>query len=94
MILRVTPRDFLVRALVLSLAFLVAHFLGLREQTRFLSGTPSRAWLGVIYVFLYFAFVLVVPSLVLGAGILAVIERFLSRRSSPPEEPRAGRAVP
>jgi phosphotransferase system glucose/maltose/N-acetylglucosamine-specific IIC component len=71
----VSPRGFLVRALLIALAFGVVHALGWREETRFLSGTPASLRLGVFYLFFYFAFVLVAPTLVLGAGIFAVLER-------------------
>ena len=73
--IEITPRGLLVRAALFAAAFGVVHVLGWREETRFLSGTPSNVTLGVIYGFFYFAFVLGVPTLVIGAGVLAIVER-------------------
>ena len=78
-----SPRGFLVRALFVSVAFLAVHLAGLRDYTSVLNGTVGSAtagwrmsaFLGVAYLILYMAFVLVVPVLILGAGILAVWQR-------------------
>lgn len=75
-----SPRGFLVRALLIAVAFAVVHVLGWREETRFLSGTPASASLGAIYAFIYFGFVLIAPTLVLAAGIFAVLERLACGR--------------
>jgi hypothetical protein len=71
----VSPRGYLVRALLIAVAFALVHALGWRQETRFLSGTPAAVVPGLIYLCLYFAFVLGAPALVLGAGIFAVMER-------------------
>jgi hypothetical protein len=76
--------DFVLRALFLIAVFLIVHLAGLREYTAFLSGTPAHpgmswqwvAFLGTLYLLLYFAFILLVPVLLLAAAIL-----FLTRRS-------------
>jgi uncharacterized membrane protein YdcZ (DUF606 family) len=78
-----SPRGFLVTAVLLGGTFALAHALGLREQTRFLSGTPAWVFLGALYGVLYFASVLIVPPLVIAALTFAAIERIL----------RAGEAV-
>ena len=78
--LHLSPRGLLVRALLIALAFEVVHALGWRDETRFLSGTPGSARLGILYVFLYFAFVLIAPALVLAGGVLAILERLTRPR--------------
>ena len=80
-----SPGGFLVRALLVALAFGIVHVLGWREETRFLSGTPASALEGVLYLLAYFAFVLLAPTLVLGAGILAVLDALAARK--PQEKP-------
>ena len=70
-----SPKDFLRHAVLIVLAFGVAHALGLREYTSFLNGTTGSvelgyevsALLGLIYLLFYFATVLLVPILVLAA---------------------------
>ena len=60
---------------MIVLAFGVAHAFGLREYTSFLNGTTGStelgyelsALLGLIYLLLYFASVLLVPILLLAA---------------------------
>jgi hypothetical protein len=76
-----SPRGFLVVAAALAAIFLGAHLLGWREETRFLSGTPAEPLFGLVYLIFHFAFVLVVPALVLGAGLFFVLERAFARRS-------------
>ena len=76
---RLSPRSFLVRALVLGVLFLVVHIAGLRDYTTFLSGTSgsvetgmkSSAFYGTAYILLYLGFVVAAPIFVLTAGILA-----------------------
>jgi hypothetical protein len=80
-----TSRGFLARALVLSALFALAHAFGLREQMRFLSGTPAVPLLGFLYGSLYFSFVLLVPALVIGAALLPLLGRVFGRAK---EEPR------
>ncbi|MEO5803648.1 MAG: hypothetical protein ABIR24_08960 [Verrucomicrobiota bacterium] len=83
-----SPKDFLRRALVISVAFLIAHLAGLREYTSFLNGTMASvelgwkmcAFLGLGYLALYFAFVLVVPILILAASLLAIRQKFFIKK--------------
>src|SRR5205809_83321 len=68
--------------------FLVAHLAGLRGYTSFLSGTvpsPATGWkltvfFGLIYLVLYFAFVLLVPVLLLAALVQRFVQSLLNRR--------------
>ncbi len=73
-----SPKDFLRRAVMLALLFLAAHLAGLREYTSILNGTVASpelgrgmsAFLGLVYVFAYLGFVLLVPILLLAAALL------------------------
>ena len=79
-----TPAGLLVRAALTVLVFVVLHACGLRAYTTVLSGTSPvgdpadglSVALGFIYVMAWLAFVLLVPILVLAAGILAALLRF------------------
>ena len=83
-----SPKDFLKRALVISIAFLIAHLAGLREYTSFLNGTMASvelgwkmcAFLGLGYLALYFAFVLVVPILILAASLLSIWKKVVAKK--------------
>ena len=78
-----TPKDFLLKALLLSTLFLAAHLAGWREYTTFLSGTsatPELSWnqaafRGMVYLLLFFGQVLMVPILLIAAGLLALWRR-------------------
>ena len=91
-----SARDMLQRAGAISVMFLVVHLAGLREFTSVLNGTigsVAAGWklssfLALIYIFLYLAFVILVPVLVLAAALLALWQRFCQRRKNP--SPRAG----
>jgi hypothetical protein len=78
--LHLTPRGYLVRAVLISVAFGVVHFLGWRDETRFLSGTPASPILGVTYAIVYFLFVLAAPTLVIAAAILSVLGAVVASR--------------
>src|SRR5579859_277795 len=75
-----SPRGFILRAIFIGVVFLMIHLAGLREYTSVLNGTvgPGSAnrelsvVLGVVYVAAYLGVVLIVPILLLGAGILAL----------------------
>ena len=78
-----SPRGFAVAALGLAAAFLVLHVLGFREETRFLSGTPANVTQGMLYAVFYFLFVLVVPILVIAAGLGALLDLAARRTAGP-----------
>lgn len=88
-----SARDLLQRAAVISVLFLAVHLAGFREFTGVLNGTIGSltlgwdlsAFLAVIYIVFYLAFVVLVPVLLLAAGILTIGRR-LFRKSS--HEPR------
>ena len=71
-------RRFLRDAVVLSVLFLIAHLLGLRQYTSVLSGTASCGSLrrlgGIMYLTFYFLFVVCVPVLVIAAGLARALE--------------------
>ncbi|MGD1083357.1 MAG: hypothetical protein ABSA47_01245 [Verrucomicrobiota bacterium] len=78
-----SPRGFVLRAIFIAAAFAVAHLAGLRDYTSVLAGTvgPASAGLGIsiflgaAYLFLYMAFVILAPVLLLAAAILALCQR-------------------
>ena len=80
-----SPQGFLARALVISAVFLAVHLAGLRDYTSVLNGTvgsaaagwQTSAFFGVAYLVIYLAFVLLVPVLILAAGILTAWQRRL-----------------
>jgi len=82
--------DLLQRAGAISGLFLLAHLAGLREFTGILNGTVGSlalgwnlsAYLAVIYIALYLAFVIVVPVLILAAIILTVWRRCIRKENN------------
>ncbi|HYT61654.1 MAG TPA: hypothetical protein VEL06_15865 [Haliangiales bacterium] len=82
-----SPKDFLRRAAMIGVAFLVAQIAGLREYTSFLSGTvvwAAAGWkltvfLGLLYLLLYFTIMLLVPILIIAAVVQHLLLRFFSR---------------
>ncbi len=84
-----SPRGFVARAALITLAFAVCHFLGWREHTTFLSGSTAVAnmsiktsgTLGLIYIFTYLGFILAVPILLLAAALLTCLNHFLARKN-------------
>lgn len=79
-----SPKGFLIRAVLISVAYAVCHAAGLREYTTFLSGTTDGGnlnqtiVLGVTYMAVYFAFVLGVPILLIAAGVMWGVERWVA----------------
>jgi hypothetical protein len=69
----------MVRAATLAALYAVSCIVGLQEYTTFLSGTSPNvnlSWrtastLGLIHLLLHFAFILLVPILLITAGLLA-----------------------
>jgi hypothetical protein len=85
-----SPTDMLQRAAAISLIYLSLHLTGLREFTGILNGTIGSlalgwnlsAFLAVIYIIFYLAFVILVPVLVLAAAMLAAWQWFRRKSSS------------
>ena len=83
-----SPKDFVRHAALIVIVFAVAHVCGLREYTSFLNGTAgpagtdweTSAMLGVTYVLLYLACVLLVPAMLLAAALLLVWQRWTVKR--------------
>lgn len=75
-----SPKDFIRHAVLIVFVFGVAHLFGLREYTSFLNGTAGSVelgyelstLLGVTYLLLYFAVVLLVPILILAALLVSL----------------------
>ena len=84
-----SPKDFVRRAIVIALFYLVVHLAGLREFTSLLNGTVGSVqlgwgisgFLGLMYISAYLAFVLLVPVLLLAAALLVMWNRFLRRKA-------------
>jgi hypothetical protein len=82
-----SPAAFVVRAFTIALLYAVSELRGLREYTTFLSGTSANlnmTWqtasvLGLIHLVLYVAFILLVPILLITAGLLAAGNLWIGR---------------
>jgi hypothetical protein len=74
-----SPEALVVRAATLAALYAVSCVAGLQEYTTFLSGTSPNvnlSWrtastLGLIHLLLHFSFILLVPILLITAGLLA-----------------------
>jgi hypothetical protein len=85
-----SAKYFFLRAGALIVLFFVAHLLGWREYTTFLSGTPANpqlsfqtsAFYGMIYIALYLGVVLIAPILALAAGLLTLWYRPTAKASN------------
>ena len=85
-----SPTGLVVRALLIVIVFAICHAAGLREHTTFLSGTPAAAegstdrsvFLGMIYIAVYLAFVLITPILALAAVFLGLWQNCAKARRS------------
>jgi hypothetical protein len=79
-----SPKHLLQWALVFVVAFVVVELAGLREFTSILNGTVgsttldrgTAAFLGILYVAVYLGVVVLVPILILAAGILKIWRKF------------------
>ncbi len=72
-------------AVVLTAGLLLMYLVGYRRDPSLLVGsqvTGASALLGLVYMLLYAAFVLVVPVLLIATGLLKTAARFLSRRTN------------
>jgi hypothetical protein len=75
-----SPKDLLKRAVLITIAFLICQYAGLRDFTSVLCGTAgstelswkASAALGAAYIVIYLAFVLLVPILLLAAFMLSL----------------------
>ena len=84
-------KDLVHRALFISVAFAVVQGTGLREFTSVLNGTVGStelgwtmsAFLGILYVALYLAFVVFVPVLLLAAGLITLWQVVARKNQEP-----------
>jgi len=80
-----SPKDLVRRALMIAVIYFVVSAFGLREFTTILNGTMGSvslgwhlsAFLGLLYIISYLAFVLVTPTMLIAAGILALWKRIV-----------------
>ena len=89
-----SPAGFLSTAALIGALYGLGHLAGLRESTTLLSGTSppggaGGAFLGLCYIALHFAFVVLAPILVLGAAVLWA----LSRQGLRPRRNRPGASM-
>jgi hypothetical protein len=78
-----SPKDLVRRALVIAVIYAVVSAFGLREFTSILNGTMASvalgwhlsAFLGLLYIICYLAFVLLTPTMLIAAGILVLWKR-------------------
>lgn len=91
-----SPKDFIRYAGLIVVLFAVAHVFGLREFTTIISGTMASpdlgvetcALLGMGYVALFFSVVVLVPVLLIAAGLLRCWEVVRQRRVESPKGDR------
>jgi hypothetical protein len=80
-----SPKDLVRRALVIALAYFIVSAFGLREFTSILNGTVgsvslgwhTSAFLGLLYIISYLAFVLITPTMLIAAGILLLWKKIV-----------------
>jgi len=92
-----SARDLLQRAIAISALFLILRLAGLKEFTGVLNGTIGSlalgwklsAFLAVIYIVFYLAFVILVPVLILAAVILTIWQRYIRKKEIPLTTPDA-----
>ncbi len=85
-----SPGAFVSRAVILAALYALSRIAGLQEYTTFLSGTSPNvnlSWqtasaLGLIHLLLYFSFILLVPILLITAGLLAAWNRWQPEREA------------
>jgi hypothetical protein len=91
-----SAKDLARRAVLISIVYLVAQLIGLREFTTVLTGTAGSvqlgwrmsAFLGLLYLCIYLAFVLIVPMLLIAATLLALYRKYTqSQVRSPAGQP-------
>jgi hypothetical protein len=82
-----SPAGLVVQAVTITVLFCASELLGLWEYTTFLSGTSANVnlgWhtasvLGLIHLLLYVGFILLVPILLITAGLVAAWSRWSAR---------------
>lgn len=87
-----SSRPFLSRAVTLAAVFVLLHLAGLRSYTSFLSGTipgsgAEARWpvfLALMYILAYLAVTVMVPVLVIAAGLLFAARRLAAPRRNGP----------
>ena len=82
-----SPTAFVIRAIIITVLFSISELLGLREYTTFLSGTSANvnltwqtaSFLGLMHLFLYVSFILLVPISLITAALIAAWTRWKRR---------------
>jgi hypothetical protein len=82
-----SPKDLARRALMLVIFYAILHIAGLREFVSILNGTVGSlrlgwgmsVFLGLLYIVAHLAFILLVPSMLMAAGLLSLWSRIRKR---------------
>jgi hypothetical protein len=85
-----SPKDFVRHAVLVLAVFALVHLCGLREYTSVLNGTTgavgmdmeTATLLGVGYVLVYLAAILLAPILLIAAALVAVWQKITARKQS------------
>ncbi len=92
-----SPKGLVLRAAALTLLFALCHLAGWREHTSFLSGTAApessleaTMIYGLIYIVAYIGLVVLVPVLLLAAGLLGLVQCLLGWRQARADHPASG----
>jgi hypothetical protein len=88
-----SPLGLLSRSAIVVALFAVCHLAGLREYASILSGTPPTGGPGDklalvfagLYILLYFVTVIVIPVIIIAAGVMAGLQALLRRKQAPSE---------
>jgi hypothetical protein len=83
-----SPKDLVLRAVFIAALYLAARLAGLHEFATFLSGTAPVttlswqwvAFLGMAYLIVHFAFLLLAPILLIAAALVAAWDALCRRR--------------
>lgn len=94
-----SPGSFLLCAITFTVVYMILHLAGLRAHTSVLCGTFAAerseqvrtSFFAVIYIFFYMATVIVVPILVIAAGIF---QAFITFKNGRQEVQETGAAAP
>src|ERR1041385_2860970 len=78
-----SPKDFVRRAIFISVAFLIIHLAGLKDFATILNGTMGSvelgwamsAFLGLLYICAWLGLVVLVPILLIAAVLLSIWNR-------------------
>jgi hypothetical protein len=97
-----SPEAFFIRAVLLSVLYLISRSVGLQEYTTFLSGTaanPNMSWhtsatLGLVHILLYFGFIALAPIFLMTAVLLYAWHHWHPQETVPIQKEGKHHALP